>query len=219
MTTPNFASCLSEAGHLPIVDNLFRGLCARLLRDPAFTGAHSTWTQSRRTFLFSTAFAAVLFPLSGCAYDANEDYQRKQAQLRIRLRANPGLLDLIRLATLAPSGHNTQSWHFTLTETGVRIRPDLSRRTGIVDPDDHHLFVSLGCASENLMIAATAVGKTGNSEFDEMLEGQIDTGFTRGPAKADALYPAILDNQSSRSNYDGRAVSLENLKLLESQAA
>jgi hypothetical protein len=27
------------------------------------------------------------------------------------------------------------------------ILPDLSRRCPAVDPDDHHLFVSLGCAA------------------------------------------------------------------------
>ena len=33
-----------------------------------------------------------------------------------------------------------------------------SDRAAAVDPDDHHLFVSLGCAVENLVIAARARG-------------------------------------------------------------
>jgi hypothetical protein len=92
--------------------------------------------QSRRSFLVGTSSAAMFIPLSGCASDATRDYERAQSQLRSRLSANPGLLDLIRLATLAPSGHNTQPWRFTVSDMGIRIRPDLSRRTSVVDPDD-----------------------------------------------------------------------------------
>jgi len=171
--------------------------------------------QSRRSFLVGTSAAAMFIPLSGCASDATGDYEREQAQLRSLLSANPGLLDLIRLATLAPSGHNTQPWRFTVSDMGIRIRPDLSRRTSVVDPDDHHLFVSLGCATENLLVAAAATGRPGSIEFSEGLGGQIRIDLTSGRPTTDALYPAILENQSTRSNYDARSVSTENLKLLE----
>ena len=64
--------------------------------------------------------------------------------------------ELVRYATLAPSSHNTQCWKFALEGKGITILPDLSRRTLAVDPDDHRLFVSLGCATENLVQAALA---------------------------------------------------------------
>ncbi|MBS9402255.1 hypothetical protein KG088_01260 [Halomonas sp. TRM85114] len=51
---------------------------------------------------------------------------------------------LIRYATLTPSGHNTQCWRFRVEEGAISILPDLTRRTPVVDPDDHHLHVSLG---------------------------------------------------------------------------
>ncbi len=66
------------------------------------------------------------------------------------------LRDLVRQATLAASSHNTQPWKFALAERSITILPDFTRRTPIVDPDDHHLFVSLGCATENLVHAARA---------------------------------------------------------------
>jgi hypothetical protein len=62
--------------------------------------------------------------------------------------------ELARYATLAPSSHNTQCWKFRLGEQSVSILPDFQRRCPVVDPDDHHLFVSLGCAAENLLQAA-----------------------------------------------------------------
>jgi hypothetical protein len=61
------------------------------------------------------------------------------------------LKELIRYATLAPSSHNTQCWKFRLEDHAISIMPDLSRRCPVVDPDGHHLYVSLGCAAENLI--------------------------------------------------------------------
>ena len=66
--------------------------------------------------------------------------------------------EIVRYATLAPSSHNTQCWRFTIDSHRVTIRPDFARRCPSVDPDDHHLFVSLGCATENLVQAAAAIG-------------------------------------------------------------
>jgi hypothetical protein len=60
--------------------------------------------------------------------------------------------ELIRLATLAPSSHNTQCWKFSVEDKAITILPNLSQRCPAVDPDDHHLFVSLGCAVENLLL-------------------------------------------------------------------
>ena len=63
---------------------------------------------------------------------------------RAALAADPELRGLIRYATLAPNGHNAQPWRFRAQDGGIAILPDLTRRTPVVDPDDHHLFVSLG---------------------------------------------------------------------------
>lgn len=81
--------------------------------------------------------------------------------------------EIIRYATLAPSGHNTQCWRFRIEDHSIAILPDLSRRTPVVDPDDHHLFVSLGCAAENLVQAARAFGFMGNAEFSPATGGEI----------------------------------------------
>ena len=63
---------------------------------------------------------------------------------------NPDLLFLIEQAVKAPSGHNTQPWMFRISETEIDICPDYSRALPVVDPDNRELFVSLGCAAENL---------------------------------------------------------------------
>jgi hypothetical protein len=54
------------------------------------------------------------------------------------------LNQLIHSATLAPSGHNTQPWKFSVDSNVIRLFPDFSRRLPVVDPDDHALNISLG---------------------------------------------------------------------------
>ncbi len=131
---------------------------------------------------------------------------------------NPDFEALVRYATLAPNGHNTQPWGFAELPNGARIRPDLARRTSVVDPDDHHLFVSLGCAAENFVIASGAHGRPGEMQFIDEGNGRIDIDLTRGAPKTNALYQAIPLRQSTRSNYDTRAVSTAHLTLLAEAA-
>ena len=71
---------------------------------------------------------------------------------------NTDFIDLIRQATKAPSGHNAQPWLFRIKTDGIEIYADTTRRLPVVDPHDRELFVSLGCAVENLCIAATTKG-------------------------------------------------------------
>jgi hypothetical protein len=70
------------------------------------------------------------------------------AATRETLSITPQIPQFIRYATLAASGHNTLPWRFRISEKPIEVLPDFSRRTPIVDPGDHHLFVSLGCAAE-----------------------------------------------------------------------
>jgi len=80
--------------------------------------------------------------------------------------------ELIRYATLAPSSRNTQCW-IELRRDRIAIEPDWSRRCPAVDPDDHHLFVSLGCATENLIQAARAHGFRSEARFDAAGGGTV----------------------------------------------
>lgn len=125
---------------------------------------------------------------------------------------------LVHHATLAASSHNTQPWTFRRGATGVVIAPDLSRATPVVDRDNHHLFTSLGCAAENLMLAAAANGQTSALRFAPEGDGQVEIDLGGPAATRDALFDAIPDRQCTRSDYDGRSVGAADLALLESAA-
>ncbi|MGX5736363.1 Acg family FMN-binding oxidoreductase [Bosea thiooxidans] len=146
-----------------------------------------------------------------------EAYARYSASLRRELPSDPALRDLIGYATLAPNAHNTQPWRFAIGGNAIGILPDHARATPVVDPDDHHLFVSLGCAIETLRVAAEATGRPGEIEVEE--NGVARYAFTQGAPRADPLFGAIPKRQSTRAEFDGRAVAPADLDALARMAA
>jgi nitroreductase len=147
------------------------------------------------------------------------DYDDVVSATRKALPESLEMRDLLRYATLAPNGHNAQPWLFRASEGRIDILPDFARRTPVVDPDDHHLFISLGCAAENLALASAARGRAGAFAFDSSANGSIAFNFAAGPPVASVLFDAIPKRQSTRAVYDGRAVSAADLKLLAAAAA
>ena len=123
--------------------------------------------------------------------------------------------ELVRYATLAASSHNTQCWKFKIAANGIVILPDWSRRCPAVDTDNHHLFVSLGAATENLQQAALANGLQAEVNFDADATQAIDIALMPTKAIASPLFKAIPDRQCTRAEYDGKPLSAEELNLLE----
>jgi nitroreductase len=146
------------------------------------------------------------------------DYDAAMAQCRAPLGVDANLRDVVRYAALAANGHNTQPWLFRLSDRTIHILPDLARRTPIVDPDDHHLYVSLGCAAENLALAAGASGRPGELRFDPLNGGTVIFDFSPSFAVASPLYEAIPHRQSTRADYDGRSVPHADLVQLQEAA-
>lgn len=146
------------------------------------------------------------------------DYDAAVAAARATLSERPELEDLVRYATLAANGHNTQPWRFGLAEDRIAILPDFARRTPVVDPDDHHLFTSLGCAAENLVLAAAARGRTGDLRFDPDGAGTVVFELGGAPPEHSVLFDAIPKRQSTRTDYDGRPVTAADLETLAAAA-
>lgn len=131
---------------------------------------------------------------------------------RAPLRAAPRDRELVRFATLAANSHNTQPWLFSVRGNVITIAPDVARRCPAVDPDDHHLFVSLGCAAENLILAAATLG----CRADPVVDGDriVITLGEAAPA-ASALADAIPVRQCTRAAFAGKQAAPEILRQLE----
>lgn len=157
--------------------------------------------------------------LAGCGA-SGDDYAQAATNIRRPLDASSSdpIVELVRFATLAGNGHNTQPWRFERTPDGIDILPDMSRRTPVVDPDDHHLFVSLGAAAENLLIAAPTMARASALSIGAQAS-RLSIGLETSTANNDPLVAAIPRRQCTRSVYDGRAPAAEELSQIARAAA
>ena len=167
---------------------------------------------------------AVAVATVGCTTDDSDDgldeAVQKNGHIGNTSKDNFRQHELVRYATLAPSSHNTQCWKFQLAESAISIVPDLVRRCPVVDPDDHHLFVSLGCATENLVLAAEGQGMDSVVKFESTPVELIRIAFQPTPLNSkptiqSSLFAAIPQRQSTRCEYDGKPLNSEELSLLE----
>ena len=73
-------------------------------------------------------------------------------------RAVSGPSGLVAAALLAASPHNTQPWLFDVDAETVSIYADPARRLTAVDPYGREMYLGLGCALENIILAGRARG-------------------------------------------------------------
>lgn len=144
---------------------------------------------------------------------SSKDYATLAVDLRrpLKAAAPDRTTELVRVATLAANGHNTQPWIFEIDDSRIAIRPDLDRRTPVIDPDDHHLYASLGCAAENLVLAATVFGLA--AEARSSADG-IEIDLVPGDIEPSPLVRQIVVRQCSRVEYDGRKLAARDLDRL-----
>jgi nitroreductase len=179
---------------------------------------------SRRTFNRALAATAMGGALQTACTSAADDYTDLVATTwRHEPPAGGSAADthkqLVRYATLAASSHNTQPWIFELGADTIAIRPDLTRRCPAVDPDDHHLYASLGCATENLALAAAARGLHANVDVVTVPDIAIRIGFEPASPIATTQFDAIPQRQSTRAEYDGPTVPAAQIAQLAAAAA
>jgi len=122
---------------------------------------------------------------------------------------------LVRYATLAANGHNTQPWKFAVHPDAIEIHPDYSRRLPVVDPENRELWISLGCALENLLVAARAAGYGAEVTYPDAA-GVIRVQLAPDTPQSSPLFDAIPLRQTTRSVYDGRPVPPADLEAVQS---
>lgn len=184
---------------------------------------------SRRNFLRLTAAVGVTAAAGYLYYESAPwlDYEQQAGYTWRPLAAsvntgtkelstmNGQRLELVRYATLAANGHNTQPWKFAIGDNTIEIHPDYTRRLPVVDPTDRELWISLGCALENLLIAARVTGYATEVVYPEKAE-VIQVRLRPDAAQTSPLFDAIPHRQNTRSEYDGRLI--KNVELDQLQA-
>ena len=117
----------------------------------------------------------------------------------------PGPLNLVRAAILAANPHNIQPWLFRVSEKQIDVYVDTSRHLGKIDPFLRELFIGVGCAIENLVLAAAANGYATQVTLipdatDESYAARVD--LASGPTTLSPLYEAIPRRSTNRGPYE-----------------
>lgn len=173
---------------------------------------HTSRGISRRDFLKVVAAAGVT-AATAAVLDTYEPWVNYDQQTHLPVNVknrnvmeNDPMLSLVQYATQAANGHNTQPWKFALADHAIRIYPDRSRSLTVVDPQDRELWISLGCALENLVVAARAMGYAAEISYPDAADF-IDVRLAADTPRKDALFDAIPRRQNTRSLYDGKPVA------------
>lgn len=127
---------------------------------------------------------------------------------------------IIHYGIQAPSGHNTQPWKFRVQQSTILIYPDYNRKLSVVDSDNHALFISLGCALENLVIAANHLGYREKIEYyfdgnDDCIQVALTPDCSGDSSK---LFDQIEKRQVTRSNFTVKQIPEQELNALIAMA-
>jgi hypothetical protein len=125
---------------------------------------------------------------------------------------NEGPLTLVRAAILAASPHNTQPWLFKVTNSSIEMYLDPQRNVGALDPYLREEHIGIGCALENLMLAAPAKGYAATATFqpgklepipaDPRPKFLARVDLTPGKRDESELFNAIPRRHTNRGPYD-----------------
>ncbi len=180
-------------------------------------------SHSRRALLRAGTLGLAAAALPGCGGAGRDGYAAAAAGIWRHTPEIPDtvagvLAELVRYGTLAPSTYNSQCWRFSATRHSITLLPDAGRRSPAVDPDDHHLHVSLGCAVENIVQSAAAIGLGSIVEPGQTASDGVTVHLALAPPARSPLAAAIPERQTTRAAFDGKAVPVAELAELERMA-
>jgi len=121
---------------------------------------------------------------------------------------------LLRYAILAPSTRNSQPWRFEVEGNAVRLfaRPGVPQPMS--DPGDRERYLSLGCALENLLVAAEHFGFAHEVTYfphgaKSCLVASVvfRPGGSRSPARARVTLDAMLRRHNENRPYRSAPVA------------
>lgn len=129
---------------------------------------------------------------------------------------------LLRYAVLAPSSHNTQPWKFSIGDGVIGVFVNNDRWLRVADADQRELYISVGCAIENLLIAAEHFGYGHSSVYfpdpaNPRLVAIIS--FTIGgepsPFRGRELFDAITFRHTNHRVYEERQITEKDIARLK----
>jgi hypothetical protein len=126
-------------------------------------------------------------------------------------------LEILYLASFAPSGHNTQPWIVKVVEPKHWIiGSDRKRWLPAVDPENRELFLSIGAFIENLVLAAGTFGYS--IDIQIIAKNRTDTEIAEVRFQKDKPidFPVekIKKRRTVRSNYLDQEMKVDDIKFI-----
>lgn len=133
-----------------------------------------------------------------------------------------GINRLVSAAVLAASPHNSQPWRFAVSDNQIELHADFGRKLGAMDPFEREMFIGLGCAVENIAIAAPGAGLATNIELmpGPTREVAARITVTASDTAPHRLEGAIVQRRTDRGPYDTtRPIDPASLDQLRSEVS
>jgi nitroreductase len=115
---------------------------------------------------------------------------------------------LLRYAILAPSARNSQPWRFEVEGNQVEVYADPRVPQPIADPEGREVYISLGCALENLLVAADHFGIGHEVTYfpegtgsDLVARMTVEPGASRSPARDEITLDALFHRRNDNTRY------------------
>ena len=125
---------------------------------------------------------------------------------------------LVRSAILAANPHNSQPWLFRVGNASIDVFADTARNIGTIDPYRREMYMGVGCALENLLLAAQRYGYSASVVLLPDAGNPAHAArvaLTPAPAADSELFEAIPARHTDRGAYDrARPVLPETLATL-----
>jgi ribosomal protein L7Ae-like RNA K-turn-binding protein len=128
---------------------------------------------------------------------------------------------LLNYAILAPSNYNSQPWLFNVSDGEIQVFADKSAWIKVADADRREQYISLGCALENLIIAAEHFGYNCSVSYfpgpSDLVATVSLTANSTFPLDSNSrLFYAITSRQTNRNPYKLNTTSKADLETIKS---
>lgn len=112
---------------------------------------------------------------------------------------------IVAAGILASNPHNSQPWLFRISDSTIDLFAVPERQIGVIDPLRREMYIGLGCAVENMRLAAEAEGFKADIRLmpDPQAESHAASiSLAESSPATSALYEAIPNRHTNRAAYD-----------------